>query len=73
MLTEREVLDRLRKAVTDAGGQRAFAAAHGLTAAYVNDVIHGRRALADRILAMIGIKREVTYRVVHQDKDRPVG
>lgn len=61
MLTEQEVKKRLRAAVRAAGGQRAFANDHGFTVAYINDVIHGRRALADRILAAIGIKRETVY------------
>lgn len=68
MLTEQEVRDRLRAAVEAAGGQRAFAEAHNLTPAYVNDVLHGRRALADRILAAIGVERKTTYRVTYQDR-----
>lgn len=62
MLTEQEVRERLRAAVEEAGGQRAFAAAHGFTPAYINDVVRGRRALADRILATLGIERVVVYR-----------
>jgi DNA-binding transcriptional regulator YdaS (Cro superfamily) len=62
MLTEQEVRDRLRGAVEQAGGQRRFADMHGFTPAYVNDVVHGRRALADRILAAIGVERVVSYR-----------
>lgn len=67
MLTEQEVRDRLRTAINEAGGQRAFAEQHGLTPAYVNDVVHGRRALADRILAAIGVSRAVTYQIVQQE------
>lgn len=68
MLTEQEVKERLLAAVIAAGGQRKFAEAHGLTPAYVNDVVHGRRAMADRILAAIGIKRTITYQVVYEDR-----
>lgn len=67
MLTEQEVIKRLRDAIEDAGGQREFARRVGLTPAYVNDVLHGRRALADRILAAIGVERGVVYRVTYQE------
>lgn len=62
MLTEQEVRDRLRRAVNEAGGLRRFAEQHGLTAPYISDVLRGKRALADRILATIGIVRETVYR-----------
>jgi hypothetical protein len=39
-----------------------------LTPAYVNDVLHGRRALADKILAAISVKRTVTYSVEYEEK-----
>lgn len=68
MLTEQEVLARLRTAVAEAGSLREFAKAHKLTAAYVHDVLHGRRALADRILAAIGVERTIVYRVIYQEK-----
>lgn len=68
MLTEQDVIARLRAAIDAAGGQRKFAEAHGLTPGYVNDVVHGKRALADRILATIGIERKVTYEVVYQER-----
>lgn len=69
MLTEQEVRERLRSAIVESGSQRNFAVQHGLTVAYVNDVLHGRRALADRILAAIGIEREIVFRVTYREKD----
>lgn len=68
MLTEQEVMNRLRTAVARAGGQRKFAEAHKLTPGYLNDVLHGKRALADRILATIGVERQVIYQVTYQEK-----
>lgn len=62
MLTEHDVMERLRGAVVKAGGQRQFAKAHGFTPGYIHDVLHGKRALADRILAAIGVERVVMYR-----------
>lgn len=68
MLTEHEVMQRLRDAIKEAGGQRKFAEAHGFTVGYVSDVLRGNRALADRILSAIGVERTVTYRVIYQEK-----
>ena len=67
-MTEQEVRERLQAAVDAAGGQRRFAELHGFSAAYVNDVLRGKRDLADRILATIGIERQVMYQVVYQEK-----
>jgi DNA-binding transcriptional regulator YdaS (Cro superfamily) len=60
-MTEQEVLNRLEVAVKAAGGQRAFARAHGLSVAYVNDVLRRKRTLSERVLATIGIRREVQH------------
>lgn len=70
MLTEQEVMDRLRAAVDAAGGQRKFAAVHGFTAGYINDVLRGKRALADRILAVVGVERQVVQQVVYRERRR---
>lgn len=64
MLTEREVMERLRAAVKAAGGLRRFAEQHGFTASYVHDVLNDKRALADRICAAIGVQRAVAYHLV---------
>lgn len=68
MATKYEVVDRLRAAVEAAGGQRAFALQHGFSPAYVNDVLHGRRDLAPRILSVLGFERVVTYYVRYEEK-----
>lgn len=67
MLTEQEVIERLRAACIAAGGQKAFARAHGLTPGYVHDVLHSKRAPADRILTAIGIERITIYREIGED------
>ncbi len=63
-LTEQEVARRFRAAVEAAGGQHAFATAHGVTTGYVNDLVHGRRKLNSRVLSWVGIEVETvtTYR-----------
>jgi hypothetical protein len=67
-MTEQEVIERLRLAVKDAGGQRAFARVHDLSVGYVNDVLRGKRTLGDRILATIGLRREVLHSVQYFEK-----
>jgi len=67
MMTEQQVIERLRATIEAAGGQRSFALAHGFTPAYVHDVLHGRRNLANRILAAIGVEKIVVYRLKDQN------
>lgn len=62
MLTESQVIERLRTACEQAGGQKAFAQQHELTPTYVHDVLHGRRPPAYRILDALGLERVVIYR-----------
>lgn len=59
MLTEQEVFKRFIRSVNEAGGQRRWAEAHGVTPAYVNDMVNKRRKLSERVLAMIGVEVEV--------------
>lgn len=59
-MTEQEVIQRIREAVKRAGSLRAFAKPHGLTASYIHDVLHKRRAVSERIAAIVGVERIVT-------------
>jgi hypothetical protein len=68
MLSEQDVLKRLWDAVEAAGGQRAFARTHGLSVAYINDVLRGKRTLSERVLATIGLRREVMHIVTYHEK-----
>jgi DNA-binding transcriptional regulator YdaS (Cro superfamily) len=52
-----------------AGGQQAWAQAHGLSLAYVNDVLHGRRQPGKRICAALGFRRVVLYEPVRQENE----
>lgn len=56
------VMDLLRKKVEEAGSQKAFADKHGLSQAYVNDVLRERRDLAGGILNALGLERYIIYR-----------
>jgi DNA-binding transcriptional regulator YdaS (Cro superfamily) len=45
-----------------APNQAAWARSHGISPAYVSDVINGRREPGPAILDALGIERVVTYR-----------
>lgn len=62
MLNERDILDRMRAAVEQAGSQRAFAEQHKISLQYVNDVLRGRREPGQRILDALGVEKVVSYR-----------
>lgn len=55
------VFAELRRACTAAGGQKAWAEAHGIAPAHLNDVLMARRAVSDRILAALGLRRVERY------------
>jgi len=63
-MTEQEVRERLRDAIAELGGQRAFAEKYKFSTAYVSDVVRGRRELSERILRAIAIERVISYREV---------
>lgn len=57
-----EVIERLRAAIARVGSQAAFAELHGISLAYVNDVLNFRREPGPAILEALGIEKVVTYR-----------
>jgi hypothetical protein len=56
-----DVYGRLREAIDEAGGQRAFAEKVGVSPTFVNLVVNAYKPPSDKILASIGIKREVKF------------
>lgn len=60
-LREEEVVARLKAACAAAGGQSAWAAAHGVSVPYVHDVCRGRRGPGDSVLRGLGLQRDVRY------------
>lgn len=54
-------LDRL-KAGLKGKTQRAYAAELGISLAYLNDVLHGRRKVSENLADRLGLVKEVTYR-----------
>lgn len=51
----------LRSACAAAGGQAAWAAAHGLSPQYVCDVLRGRRDVSERLANELGFFRHVVF------------
>lgn len=64
-LSDEFVRDFLREECEKAGGQARWAEQNGVSAAYVNDVLHGRRDPGDSICAPLGLRRLVTYLYDH--------
>lgn len=56
------LLLRLRAGVHRAKSQRAYAKALGISPAYLNDLLHGRRKVSATIARKLGFVRETTYR-----------
>lgn len=60
VLTEQDVIAVLRKRV-DASSQVKVAAEMGIHPSMMNDLIHGRRAVSDRIAKKLGYTKKVVY------------
>lgn len=50
----------LRRATDEAGGQKAFASQHGVSQAYISDVLRGRREPGPAILNTLGLVAQPT-------------
>lgn len=55
-------IQKLRRAVEKAGGQRAWSRTNKVSVAYVNDVLHGRRPPGEAILTPLGLEKVITYK-----------
>jgi len=53
-LNEQNMIAILEKACETAGSQRAWSEANGLSPAFVNDVLQGKRGVTDRIAEALG-------------------
>ncbi len=67
-MNTREVLALLRAECEKAGSQRAWARRHKLSAAYVSDVLLGRREPAESICRALGLKRDMKFSVNYRTK-----
>ena len=63
-MTESEVRELIRETCRRAGSQKNWAAQSGFSAAYLCDVLEGRRAPGNAILVPLGLRRVVSYEPV---------
>lgn len=61
MLTEQNVIDRLRAAVAAAGSQKAYAERIGVSQTYLSDVLTGNRSPGEKILAALSLEAIILY------------
>ena len=52
---------RLMAACWELGGQKFFAEKHGISPAYVSDVLNARRDPGDAILTALGLRKVIHY------------
>ena len=69
-ITADDVRALIREEAEYEGGVRALARLWEVSAPYVSDLIHGRRAPGPAILARLGLRREVTVRYYHDGGSR---
>jgi DNA-binding transcriptional regulator YdaS (Cro superfamily) len=59
MSPEALAVAKLRALIAEQGSQQAAAKRLGVSGAYVNDLLHGRREFSDRMLKKLGLRRVV--------------
>lgn len=59
-----ELIQYLQKMVDEAGSQKDLASRLGVSAAYLGDVIHGKREPGSKLLKALGFERGIVYRKV---------
>lgn len=68
-LTAPDVRALLRGVIERAGSQKATAMEAGVSYAFLNDVLHGRREPSGPLLDALGLERVVTYRAKQPPTD----
>ncbi len=63
-MTKTELLQYIQRLVDEAGSQKDLAEKLGVSAAYLSDVLQGKREPAGKLLDALGVERVVTYRKV---------
>lgn len=64
MMNTEQVREIIRDLCVEAGSQSAWAKANGVSQAYVNHVLEGKREPGPAILEAIGLERVITYRLL---------
>ena len=61
-MNETQFIGLLIRACEQAGSQAAWAKAHGVSAAYVSDVVNYRKSPGSKIVEAMGFERVTVYR-----------
>ncbi|HMQ34462.1 MAG TPA: hypothetical protein PKD53_27245 [Chloroflexaceae bacterium] len=69
-ITDEEVRAELRSAVAEASSLRQWARQHKLSPSYVSDVLSEARRPGEKILAALGLRRQIVYEGTDQDGER---
>ena len=61
-MTKPELIEHIRQLLAEAGTQKELAANLGVSAAYLGDVLLGRKEPGRKMLTALGVERVVIYR-----------
>lgn len=68
MQTETQMIDELTR-LADRYTRQGLAKQMGISAPYLTDLLKGRRAINDRIAAMLGYRRIVLFEKIENDSE----
>ena len=60
-LTPDAMIDLLRAECETEGGQRPWAAKHGVSPQFVSDLLRGRRNISERVAEALGYRAEIVF------------
>ncbi len=60
-MTKEQIIEVLKSEVQRLGSQKALAAKMGISLPYLSDIIQGRREPGPKVLAYLGLERQITY------------
>lgn len=64
--TESELYEMIERMISELGSQLAVAKKLGVSSAYLNDYLSGRRAAGAKILAALELRRVISYESTRQ-------
>lgn len=63
-MTKDQALAVVQREIEKAGNQKAFAEKHGISQAFLSDMLKGKRALSPKVLGPVGLEMVEVYRKV---------
>lgn len=66
-MNQAQIIERLTAEAQAAGSQKALAAAIGISAPYLNDILLGKRAPGSKVLDWMGLEKRTVYVKVQKD------